>query len=205
MNESNTQTNPQDLALIFQGLCSMQEVLQNPHKDTQGYGYKYATLEQVLAIIKPELSKRSLTLIQSPVGQITDGCLTLKTMIGDKKGQYLEFEFQIPIPQGKNVTQDFGSACTYARRYALLALFALGADDDDGRGSIPKSEKIVKITPEHKKAIEDVNAKIEKLEVRDFANGTKFIPEKVTLARLNKFLETSDDICVSMAEKWRSK
>lgn len=177
----------------------MQEVLQNPHKDTQGYGYKYATLEQVLAIIKPELSKRSLTLIQSPVGLITDGCLTLKTMIGDKKGQYLEFEFQIPIPQGKNVTQDFGSACTYARRYALLALFALGAEDDDGKGSSPK------ITQEHKKAIEDVNAKIERLDIRDYTNHSKFIPETATLEKLKKFLGSPDDKCIAVAKKWRAK
>ena len=199
MDESNTQNNTQDLAFIFQGLCSLQNVLQNPQKDTEGWGYKYATLEQVLAIIKPELSKRSLTLIQSPVGQITEGCLTMKTMIGDKKGQFLEFEFQIPIPQGKNVTQDFGSACTYARRYALLALFALGADDDDGRGSTPM------ITQEHKKAIEDANAKIERLEIRDYTDSSDFIPETAPLEKLKKFMGSADDKCIAVAKKWRAK
>jgi hypothetical protein len=204
--DENTNT-PQKIVPthIFQSLQLVQNDLRNPTKDTKGHNYKYAQLDQILEILKPVLTKHDLGIMQSPSGAVVEGCLTLKTVIFHKSGEHLIEEFQIPIPQGRNVTQDYGSALSYARRYSILSLFSLAQEDDDGQGTKPKSEKIVKITPEHNKAIEDVNAKIERLEVRDFANGTKFIPENVTLARLKKFMDTSDDICVSMAEKWRAK
>ena len=180
---------------IFQCLQMVQNDLRNPTKDTEGHNYKYAQLDQILEILKPVLAKHDLGIMQSPSGAVVEGCLTLKTIIFHKSGEHLIEQFQIPIPQGRNVTQDFGSALSYARRYSILCLFSLAQEDDDGQGT----------TPEHIKLIKEVNDKIERLEIRDFANGTKFIPETVTLARLKKFMETSDDVCVSMAEKWRAK
>ena len=78
MNESNTQSNSQDLALIFQSLQLVQNDLRNPTKDTKGHNYKYAQLDQILEILKPVLAKYDLGIMQSPSGAVVEGCLTLK-------------------------------------------------------------------------------------------------------------------------------
>lgn len=204
MNENTpNQTNKKMPPSLFLCLQKVQADLRNPTKDTKGHNYKYAQLDQILEILKPVLDKHGLGIMQSPSGAVVDGCLTLKTIIFHKSGEHMVEQFQIPIPQGRNVTQDFGSALSYARRYSILCLFSLAQEDDDGQGSPPKKEKIVKTTSAHIKLIKEVNDKIERLDIRDYTDGTKFIPETVSLNRLKKFMETSDDACLELHKKWK--
>ena len=50
-----------------------------------------------------------------------------------------EVQSRLPFPELSpnrgNIMQALGSAVTYARRYALLAIYGLAGDDDDGEGS----------------------------------------------------------------------
>ena len=57
----------------------------------------------------------------------------LKTMLCHSSGSYLESE--MIILTSKNDAQGLGSGITYARRYALMAICGLGADDDDGNAA----------------------------------------------------------------------
>ena len=62
---------------------------------------------------------------------------TLKHVSGE------ELVSKLPFPELQNrgnIMQALGSATTYARRYALLAIYGLAGDDDDAEGSAPKEK-----------------------------------------------------------------
>ena len=54
----------------------------------------------------------------------------------------IESDLVIPdlVPNRGNIMQALGSAITYARRYALLAIYGLAGDDDDADSLSPKPE-----------------------------------------------------------------
>ena len=216
MNETNTNQNtPQVPNLLFSSLLQAQNHLANPKKDTKGYGYKYAQLDQIIEIVKPVLAEYGLGVIQSPNGPIVDGCLTLKTIIFHESGQHLIEQFSIPLKEGTNVTQDYGSALTYARRYHLLSLFNLAAEDDDGAGSnqkkpaAPKNNKSsadAKKNPvRDAKLVDAADQRIADLSITDWAEGKKFIPHRTTEDGLKKFLALTDDELFAKVEAWRKE
>lgn len=218
MNETNpNQNTPQVPSLLFGSLLQAQNHLANPKKDTKGYGYKYAQLDQIIEIVKPVLAEYGLGVIQSPHGPIVDGCLTLKTIIFHQSGEHLIEQFAIPLKEGTNVTQDYGSALTYARRYHLLSLFNLAAEDDDGAGSNQKKPaapvrnkpsddgKKKKPTEAHGKLMQEADDRIGDLQILDWAEGVKFTPHRTTEDGLKKFLALTDDELFAKVEEWRKE
>jgi len=211
MNENNTNQDGTIVPnILFQSLRLAQEEISNPKKDTKGHNYKYAQLDQVLAIIKPILSRHGLGIMQTPSGDIKDGCLTLKTIIFHESGQHLVEQFQIPIPQGRNITQDFGSCLSYARRYSILSLFSLAQEDDDGQGTKPvaptnkpsSDAKKKRPSTAHAKLMEDADKRIAELEILDWAKGINFIPHKATEDFLKKFMSRTDDEIRAKVSEW---
>lgn len=98
---------------------------------------KYATLESVIDATRDALAKNELCVIQAP-GVMTGNLLTMTTRLMHSSGEWIEAEYQIPL--AKADPQASGSAITYARRYALMALLNVPAVDDDaeaaqGRGN----------------------------------------------------------------------
>lgn len=98
------------------------------HKDTQGYGYTYTNLTNILATINPLMKKHGLGFTQLLSG---DG---LKTIIFHcESGESLESTASIPQGvnlKGMNDFQVLGSANTYIRRYALSSALGLVTDKD---------------------------------------------------------------------------
>lgn len=77
--------------------------------------------------ILPLLSEQEVVIIQSPT--ITDGIRGLRTiLIHAPSGT--QFEDTMALT-GKEDPQGQGSAITYARRYALMSILGLVADEDD--------------------------------------------------------------------------
>lgn len=94
-------------------------------KDTPGYNYKYFDINQLLEKLRPLLEENKLVVTQP----IENG--EVVTRIQD-----IETDDQITssIKLPENVKpQDLGSAITYYRRYSLVSLLALEAEDDDGK------------------------------------------------------------------------
>ena len=58
----------------------------------------------------------------------------LITRVGHSSGQWLEIETPLFIgePKGMSRMQAYGNAVTYARKYALVSLFGIGQEDNDG-------------------------------------------------------------------------
>jgi hypothetical protein len=99
----------------------------NPHLKS-----RYAKLDDVIDAMTEALSMFGINVMQTP--KKVDGEWVMSTTI--TKGQEkIEEYFPILIGQGNNPMQQFGAACSYARRYHLIALFFSAAEDDDGHGA----------------------------------------------------------------------
>lgn len=111
-------------------LGSLKKNASNPH-----FKSKYADLEQVHEVVKPVLTKYGLRLSHVAVTADTSTPY-LKTIIEDDDGNAAISD--VPLVGVDNM-QKLGAAITYARRYGIVGLLALDAEDDDaelavGRG-----------------------------------------------------------------------
>ena len=92
---------------------------------------KYADLSSVLDAVLPAFSKNGMAVIQSPGfdGEI----VTVETIVGHTSGGFIKSS--LSMRPSKPDAHGVGSAITYARRYALLALAGVAPEDDDGNAA----------------------------------------------------------------------
>lgn len=123
---------------LSKALSAFQGEVEDAHKDAQGYGYKYATLGAVLALIRPLAAKHGISFTQ--ICEDKGEKIALETVIMHESGQWISgtLAFDLPEPiitgQGKKKNtkaQDCGSVITYMRRYALTAMFGITQTDED--------------------------------------------------------------------------
>lgn len=101
---------------------------------------KYASLPDVVAVASPILTECGLCVTQL-LGHDVEGD-TLTTILGHKSGQMLGDTMRLrPV---KSDPQAQGSATSYGRRYAYMAVLGLVADEDDdgnaaGKAPAPRS------------------------------------------------------------------
>lgn len=88
---------------------------------------KYAPLPAVMEAVQPLLAKHKLAVSQFVTH--LDGQSALRTLLIHESGQLLE-DVQ-PLLLAKQDPQGQGSAITYARRYGVMAVLGLVADEDD--------------------------------------------------------------------------
>ncbi|HMO76748.1 MAG TPA: ERF family protein [Sphingopyxis sp.] len=100
---------------------------KNPH-----FKSKYADLPAVIAAIKPALVKHGLAFTQ-PCEPSSEG-VTVRTILHHASGEALDLG-SLFVPANKRDAQGFGSALTYARRYALVSAFGVPTEDDDGNAA----------------------------------------------------------------------
>lgn len=118
-------TGPQTLA---EALAAAQLEIADPAKDAVNphFRSRYADLATVLKTVRPVLAKHGIALTQTT--QILDGSLVLVTRLHWRDEELAGY---YPINPTKADPQGYGSAMTYARRYALQAMVGVAADDDD--------------------------------------------------------------------------
>lgn len=98
----------------------------------------YADLASVWATCREPLTKNGLSVVQTtdstPEGEF------LETLLMHSSGQWVGG--RIAIKPVKNDPQGVGSAMTYARRYALMAIVGIASEDDDGNEASGKTEEV---------------------------------------------------------------
>ena len=99
----------------------------NPH-----FKSKYADLASVRAVIRGPLSANGLSIVQLPRAQ--NGVVEVDTMLLHKTGEYISETLRMPVAQAN--AHGIGSAITYARRYGLMSILCIAADDDDGVAAV---------------------------------------------------------------------
>ncbi len=125
----------EDIKELCMALAKAQGQVENVTKGVANLFFKskYADLASVWDAIREPLSSNGLSVIQQPIdgGQ---GGITLRTILLHSSGQAVESQFTMPLKPNAGA-QDVGSALTYARRYALMALVGVAPDDDDGNAA----------------------------------------------------------------------
>ena len=108
--------------------------MTNPKKNASNPAFKskYANLEELLNVTRPVLTAEGFAIVQEPVSD--EGCIGVRTRLIFKTGESLDFG-SYAVPLDKHNAQGAGSAITYARRYALAAIFGLAQEDDDGNAA----------------------------------------------------------------------
>lgn len=102
----------------------------NPH-----FRSKYADLAAVRSVIREPLAVNDISVIQAP--RTLDGEVEVETMLLHKSGEYISETLRLPV--GKWDAHGIGSGISYARRYGLMSILALAADDDDGNAAVEKT------------------------------------------------------------------
>lgn len=122
------------IAKLTPALIKAQSEIHNAILDSKNPHFKseYASLESVLEAVKPALNKNGLLLLQ-PVTLGDDGKPYIETTIIHESGEWVGS--LTPVIFQKMSAQAAGSGYTYARRYSLQALVAIGSDDDDGNAA----------------------------------------------------------------------
>lgn len=97
---------------------------------------KYADLASAIEATEAALSECGLAVMQFAGCQPAEECVSVTTRILHKSGQYIENVLDMPARgrQGFDA-QSVGSAITYARRYALMAMVGIAPEDDDGNAA----------------------------------------------------------------------
>ena len=106
----------------------------NPH-----FKNKYISLDSLMGKILPILNGMGIVLIQAPDN--IEGEPALTTML-QHVASNTGISVTMPLVLGKDDPQGQGAAITYARRYALMSILGLVADEDtDAQGIKPRSER----------------------------------------------------------------
>jgi hypothetical protein len=121
---------------FYARLMAAMQLMGNPVKDTKGHNYKYAQLDQVMDVVKPALYANGLAVRQ---GVKVDGdLLTLETVVFDDDNERV---MDVRTIEHMTDPQKQGSYETYMRRYALLTVFGLAPEDDDGQSAKPQQRR----------------------------------------------------------------
>ena len=135
-----TATDP-DGALVM-ALADAQAAFPTIHKSktadvvkngTKLYSYNYADLADVLAAVRPVLGERGLAIVQRTVREPSG--LVLLTELRHAGGGRIVSE--VELGRGTGDAQAFGSSLTYLRRYELVTLLGVQADDDRDAQDVP--------------------------------------------------------------------
>ena len=140
---------------LFKALIEAAPEISSIGKSKQAYGYKYATLDCLIDMLRSVLPKHGLWYVQMPTRQ--NGVSALTTRVFHTSGEWIEDSIEMTDTelQGKaNDTQRVGASITYYRRYALSAIFGVAADEDVD-GNINNIRQPTKPTPKPEQKKQD--------------------------------------------------
>ena len=128
-------------------LAKAQSKITSAIKDTEGYGYSYAKLENVIEAVKPALNENGLSFTQL-IEESDPTSVKVTTLLLHSSGQYIGSTGSTEIPEmkGCNLAQRAGAAQSYLKRYQLQALTGLPTEDNDASSEGFKKSEGAKVT-----------------------------------------------------------
>ena len=125
----------ESIAKIAPALVAAQAAFPPIVKDGKNPAFrsKYATLDGIMAAIRPALAAHGLAVVQGAIHPETDGAklvgLSVESVLVHTSGEWMATV--VPVPVTKSDAHGLGSALSYGRRYGISALLALTTDEDD--------------------------------------------------------------------------
>jgi hypothetical protein len=108
-------------------------------RDSQGVGYRYTSLDALIAATRPILTKHGLTITQWPCtiagddGGLRPALTTRIDCVTEEVKDYVyrdSIEYTMPLYIEAKTSQAHGAAITYARRYAWAAALGIASEED---------------------------------------------------------------------------
>lgn len=123
---------------IIKALIEFQKQVATVKKTESNPFFKssYADLASVDHEIRKPLTDLGMCYTQTCYHVEQIGYIGVKTTLYHESGEFIESNLELPLV--KNDPQSAGSAITYARRYALMAIVGLCPEDDDGETAMER-------------------------------------------------------------------
>jgi hypothetical protein len=112
----------------------MHDITKTQKANVGQYAYTFATLADLNEMARPIMAKHGLVITQT-AATVGDE-VAISTTVLHSSGQFVTAH-PLTLPVGKTA-QATGSAITYSRRYALMAMLGLATEDDDGAAAAPR-------------------------------------------------------------------
>lgn len=132
------------LAPLTKALCKAQSEMSGAKKNKVNPYFKsnYSTLSSVFEALKEPFGDNGLSVSQT-MDILPNGRTVLETTIFHESGCFINSKMLLP---DINDPQKMGSAITYFRRYSLMAIAGIPAEDDDGNSAceaVKKESKVI--------------------------------------------------------------
>lgn len=159
----------EERAEIFKAMHQFRMNVKQPKKTAENpfFKNKYVVLEGVVKAIDEAIKGTGLSYVQEATSGQSE--VSVKTVILHESGQYIELE-PLSVPVTKEDAQAFGSARTYACRYALSTAFGITSEEDDDGNSAsgdnaPKNYRNPKVASAKQKTM--MNALIKEVSTKN--------------------------------------
>ncbi len=122
-----------EIAKLAASLVKAQAAMEGAKKDSENPHFKnaYADLASVWDAVRKPLTDNGLSVIQFP--RTSGNGVEIETTLLHTSGEFMCDVLWVPC--SKNDAQGLGSAITYGRRYALMAVTGIAPVDDDGNAA----------------------------------------------------------------------
>ena len=130
---------------IAKAMTAAQSEMQNPAFDKKNPAFKssYASLASCRKAIIPVFAKHGISIVQN-IGS-TDNGVTCSNLLMHTSGQWIQTD-ALEVPADRHNAHGYGSACTYARRFSLMALACVvGDEDDDGNQAAANPPSVMQV------------------------------------------------------------
>lgn len=137
----------EEIKQLAVALAQAQAIMKTAKKDNENPFFKstYADLASVWDAIRSPFTTNGFSISQFTETKEDRVCVT--TLLLHMSGEWLSSE--LTLPTLKLDPQAFGSALTYARRYALAAICGVASEEDDAEATMDRSGKTTKAPTQH--------------------------------------------------------
>lgn len=127
------------IAKIAEALNKAQAIMSGAKKDKKNPFFKssYADLSAVCEAVREPFADNGLSFTQT-MSVLDNGRMTITTRLMHLSGEFMDSTMILPDISDP---QKIGSAITYFRRYALMGIAGIPAEDDDGNQATASTKK----------------------------------------------------------------
>jgi len=134
---------------LTKALIGFHKAVDKIEKNARANYGKFADLANVLSTVTPALHANGLAVTQTFLED------SLVTTLHHISGETLSSTVKLYIQDGRNITQEWGKAVTYQRRYSICSILGIVADmDTDAEAEAPPSTKTTPTQPNASQAFQ---------------------------------------------------
>lgn len=124
----------ESIANIAPAFLKAQKAMEAVVKDAKNPFFKsdYATLNAVMDTCKKPLNDNGIMILQPVNGD------HVETVLMHESGEFFASQTALIVKEQNN-PQSYGSSVSYARRYGLMSMLGLPADDDDAESAMNRN------------------------------------------------------------------